>query len=547
MKITIAQLNPTIGDIEGNLQKAVLALRQAQADGAQLLVFPELFLTGYPPRDLLERKEFIERTRKALERLAKRSADFPGIKIIMGAPTFSGRKEGKGIYNSAVLIAEGKIEDAYHKVLLPTYDVFDERRYFDSPAPEEIRVLGDGLGIAVCEDMWNDPGLFTERTYSLDPIAVLAEKGAKVLIDISASPFHAGKEKQRYEIMKKHAQKHRLPFVFVNQVGGQDELIFDGNSMCLDKEGRIIEFFPGFEEKVATVDVSQEGHSSFQEDLRPRIQSVHDALVLGIRDFVKKCGFEKVVVGVSGGIDSALVAVLAAQALGSENVLAVSMPGPYSSKGSFEDAKKLAANLKIAFTVAPISDIYASFMDALKKDFGSRPADTTEENLQARIRGTILMAFSNKFKYMLLSTGNKSEIAVGYCTLYGDMSGGLAAISDIPKTMVYELASYINKDKELIPRAIFEKPPSAELKPNQTDQDTLPPYDVLDHILDWYVEKGYSKQEIIDLKFDPQTVQWVVRAVDRNEYKRRQAAPGLKVTSKAFGMGRRMPIAAKYE
>jgi len=434
-----------------------------------------------------------------------------------------------------------------HKSLLPTYDVFDEARYFD-PAPEinTVSFRGEKLGISICEDVWNDPELCPRRNYTFDPIEVLAKKGSTIFINLSASPFYAGKEEIRFHIVQNHAKRHRTPFVYVNQIGANDDLIFDGRSMCVDVNGAPIEIFPFFKEEIRSIDMTLSGKPGLYVP-KERFESVYEALILGIRDYMRKCGFSKAVVGLSGGIDSSVTCCLAKEALGSENVLGVSMPGHYSSRGSVEDARRLVKNLGIKFEVIPISSMYSSYLESLKERFKGKEPDIAEENIQARIRGNILMALSNKFGYLVLSTGNKSELAVGYCTLYGDMSGGLAVISDVPKTMVYELAHYINRKSEVIPKEIIEKVPSAELKPVQKDQDTLPPYDVLDRILHYYVDEGYSIKDMLTLNFDPETVKWVVQAVDRNEYKRRQAAPGLKVTTKAFGVGRRMPIAAKYE
>lgn len=547
MKITIAQLNPLIGDIDGNLAKIMKTLNQSTKDSSDLLIFPELFLVGYPPRDLLERKWFIKKAHRALNELAKISIGYPQTGILLGAPLSTGKNTGRGLFNSALLIYQGQILAKQHKSLLPTYDVFDEERYFD-PAPEirPISFKNETLGISICEDAWNDPELWLRRFYPFNPIEILAEKQATIFINISASPFYIGKEEIRYRIIKNHAQKHKVPFVFVNQVGGNDELIFDGRSMCCDRQGHPIEIFPSFKECVKTVDMDLPGIPGLYVP-QEKIESVYEALILGIRDYMMKCGFSKAVLGLSGGIDSALTCCLVKEAIGSENVLGVSMPGPYSSPGSVEDSRKLAKNLGIKFKVISISTIYSSYLESLKKHFKGRKLGITEENIQARIRGNILMALSNKFGYLVLSTGNKSELAVGYCTLYGDMSGGLSVISDVPKTMVYKLASYINRKQEVIPKVIIKKLPSAELKPDQKDQDTLPPYEILDQILHYYIDEGYSIRHILNLNFSPEIVKWVINAVDRNEYKRRQAPPGLKVLGKAFGMGRRMVIAAKYD
>lgn len=547
MRITVAQLNPVVGDINGNFKKMTGTLAQCQKDLPDLVVFPELFLVGYPPRDLLERQWFIKNVQETITEVVKISDEYPRTGIIFGAPLPTKKNTGRGLYNSCLLIYQGEIKLTQHKSLLPTYDVFDEARYFDRAS--EINVIkfkDEVLGLAICEDAWNVPELWPRPYYDFNPIEVLAKKGATVIINISASPFSVGKEEVRYRIIRSHSQKYRLPFVFVNQIGGNDELIFDGRSMCLDKRGEAIEVFPPFKEMVKTVDLSLDGKPRSYSS-QDKIESVYQALILGLRDYLRKCGFHKAVIGLSGGIDSALVAVLAKEAIGRENVLGVTIPGPYSSKGSIEDSKKLARNLNIEFSMISMTDVYESYLKSLKEEFSRKPMDITEENIQARIRGNILMALSNKFGYLVLATGNKSELAVGYCTLYGDMSGGLAVISDVPKTMVYQLARYINSNKEIIPKSIIEKPPSAELKPNQRDQDILPPYDVLDPILHYYIEEGYSQDEITRLGFDAKTIAWVIEAVNKSEYKRRQAAPGLKVTSKAFGLGRRMPIAAKIE
>jgi NAD+ synthase (glutamine-hydrolysing) len=547
MKVTLAQVNPVVGDVEGNLGKIGETLDQCKDDLPDLIVFSELFITGYPPRDLLERRWFIEKCQAALDQLVEISKDYPQTGILVGAPIPTGKQTGRGLYDSAVLIHKGKRLFTQHKSLLCTYDVFDEARYFD-PAPKiaAVSFKGEKLGISICEDAWNDPELWRWSTYPFDPIETLAAKGATLMVNLSASPFYIGKEKTRFRLVQRHAKKHGVPFVLVNQIGANDEVIFDGRSFAVDRNGAAVAIFPSFEEHLQTIDTTAKGDPELYTP-QEEIASVHDALVLGIRDYMRKCGFTKAVIGLSGGIDSAIVCVLAQHALGKDNVLGVTMPGPYSSKGSIEDSKALAKNLDIAFKEIPISSVYSSYLLSLKEHFGGKGADVTEENIQARIRGNILMALSNKLGHLVLSTGNKSELAVGYCTLYGDMTGGLAVLADVPKTMVYELAGYLNRDGQVIPQATIDKPPSAELKDNQTDQDTLPPYDVLDAILDHYLEDGLSSREIIEKGFDPQVVRWVIRAVNTNEYKRQQAAPVLKVTTKAFGIGRRMPIAAKYE
>ncbi|ADN36121.1 NAD+ synthetase [Methanolacinia petrolearia DSM 11571] len=547
MRITLVQLDPVVGDIDGNTERIDETLRLCRSDKPDLVVFPELFLTGYPPRDLLERKSFIDRSYRAVKEIMEVSAGFPDTGILFGAPLRTGKETGRGLYNSALLVKDGELPFTQHKSLLPMYDVFDEVRYFD-PAPSTgVAALGDTtLGISICEDAWNDPLLFPGRFYTFDPQADLAAKGADLFVNISASPFHAGKECVRFEIFRNHAKKHSVPFVVVNQVGGNDELIFDGRSMCLDAKGDPIVVLSSFEEAIVTIDTNTPGVPGSYRPLG-EAESIHRALVLGLRDYVKKCGFSKVIVSLSGGIDSAVVCCLAVEALGPESVVAATMPGPYSSAGSVGDSKALAENLGIRLLEIPVTKIYDTYTGALG-DLVDREkeASVTLENIQARIRGNLIMALSNEYGCLVLSTGNKSEMAVGYCTLYGDMSGGLAVISDVPKTTVYKLAREINREWPVIPEAIILKPPSAELRPNQTDQDLLPPYEILDGILEAYIDEMDSPADIVAKGFDKETVEWVVAQVNRNEYKRRQAATGLKVTPKAFGSGRRMPIAAKY-
>ena len=546
MKIALAQLNPTIGDFEGNLFKIEETLKKTKRQAPDLVLFSELFLVGYPPRDLLEKKDFLQQSMNALSRLLDLSKKYKEPVILCGTVLSTEKKTGKGLYNSAVLIQNGKILFKQHKSLLPTYDVFDEARYFD-PAPQIdiFQFKQEWLGITICEDAWNDPKLFPENRYTLDPVKHMAEMGATLFINISASPFTIGKEKIRHQLFRNHARTRRTPFLILNQVGGNDELIFDGRSMAFNQEGEIITILPPFTESLTVIDLDS---PTDKEPYAPQeqIASVYHALVLGIRDYMDKCGFQKTVIGLSGGIDSALVSCLASDANGPENVLGVSMPSPFSSPASIKDAQQLAKNLGIQFKIIPITQDYRAYLKSLETHFSSTEEDVTEENIQARIRGNILMAMSNKFGYLTLSPGNKSELSVGYCTLYGDMSGGLGVLSDVPKTMVYQLSRYRNRENEVIPATIFNKPPSAELKPGQKDEDTLPPYEILDRILHLYLDRGYSKNEIIAENIDKTTVDWVIRAVDKNEFKRRQAAPGLKVTTKAFGTGRRMPIAAKY-
>jgi len=546
MKVTLAQLNPIVGDVTGNLRK-VLDTLKAMGTTTDLLVFSELFLVGYPPRDLLEKPALLEQVQDAVQELVKASRAYPEVGLLLGAPWPTGLKTGKGLNNAALLIHRGQLAFTQPKSLLPTYDVFDESRHFDPAAEVDVvQFKGEILGISICEDAWYDPELWFRRLYPFDPVQVLAEKGATVMVNISGSPFQVGKEEVRYRLLSSHARRYRRPLVYVNQVGGNDELIFDGCSLVLDKEGEAVARLPAFREEVRTVDLSAPGSPGLFAP-QEAIASVHGALVLGLKDYLHKCGFARAVVGLSGGVDSAVTCVLACQALGPENVLGVLMPSPYTSRDSIEDSLRLVGNLGIKHQVIPITPIYQSYREALREPLKLDEIDVTLENIQARIRGNILMALSNKFGYLVLSTGNKSELAVGYCTLYGDMSGGLSVLADVPKTMVYELARYLNREGELIPKAILSKPPSAELRPDQTDQDTLPPYEVLDRIMNSYLLEGLSYQEMVAQGLDPEVVNWVIRAIDRNEYKRRQAAPGLKVTSKAFGMGRRIPIAAKFE
>ncbi|MHB8997209.1 MAG: NAD+ synthase [Armatimonadota bacterium] len=548
MRITIAQLNPTVGDLAGNTARALEVLEQAAHDKADLVVFSELYLVGYPPRDLLNRCWFVDRIQGSLDQLIRASRLHPQTGILVGVPLQTGKQTGPGLYNGALLIHNGEIIGEAHKCLLPTYDVFDEDRYFERcDAQQPIEFKGERLGITICEDAWNDPELWPrQRMYDFDPVEHLAQQGATILINISASPFSVGKEDVRYWLISRHAQRHNLPFIYANQVGGNDELIFDGRSFAFDAEGNPTAVFPAFEEYIGTVDTAEPGKASLYHP-QEQIASVHDALVVGIRDYLRKCGFTKCVIGLSGGIDSAVTCALAAEALGTPNVLGMGMPSSYSSTGSIDDAQALAHNLGIRFELVPIKDIVTGYMGTLERLFEGTPPGVAEENVQSRIRGNLLMAMSNKYGSLVLTTGNKSEVAVGYCTLYGDMSGGLSVLSDVPKTMVYELARYINREREVIPESSITKPPSAELRPNQTDQDTLPPYDILDQIIQLYVEEDLCASEIVERGFAQETVKWVLTTIDRNEYKRRQAAPGLKVTSKAFGVGRRMPVAAKID
>lgn len=546
MKITLAQLNPTIGDIHGNLTQIEEVISSLQNQPVDLVIFPELFITGYPPRDLLEHKWLHQHVLSALNRILEQSTSIPDAGLIIGIPHPDADHPGK-LYNSAILCQNGKILFTQHKSLLPNYDVFDEARYFQNAT--DIRVIpfkNEILGISICEDAWATPELWKQNPqYHIDPVSTLARQGATLLINISASPFYAGKDTVRYQLLREHTTKNKIPFIYVNQVGCNDELIFDGQSMVFNSEGQLCAKLPAFIPALQTLDLVSEKEIPFTP--LEAIASIHDALVLGIRDYFKKCGFQKAVIGLSGGIDSAVTCALATQALGPENVVGVTMPSMYSSEGSQNDSYQLADKLKITCHTLPIAEIYQSYITHLTPIFAQTQPNIAEENIQARIRGNLLMAFSNKFGHILLSTGNKSELAVGYCTMYGDMSGGLSVISDVPKTTVYKLAEYINRHQIIIPENTITKPPSAELKPDQTDQDTLPPYDILDGILYYYLEELLSSTEIINKGYNKDVVNWVIRTVNRNEYKRRQAAPGFKVTTKAFGMGRRIPIAARFE
>jgi len=546
MKVTLAQLNPIVGDISGNLRKVTDTLENYGAE-TDLIIFSELFLVGYPPRDLLEQPALIEAAQSAVEKLLAVSRSHPSTGVLVGAAMPTGLDTGKGLHNSALLIQGGEILGRQNKSLLPTYDVFDETRHFDPAAQLEVFPFrGETLGISICEDAWYEPELWARRLYPCDPIQELAQKGATLLINISASPFQVGKEGTRFRLFHNHARRFGLPFIYVNQVGGNDELIFDGRSKALDSRGEAVVVAPAFKEAVLTVETAAPGKKGLYQP-QEEIAAVHEALVLGLRDYLRKCGFSKAVVGLSGGVDSAVTCCLAQQALGKDNVLGVLMPSPYSSRGSIRDSRKLAKSLGVQVKEIPITPIYRAYLRSLKKHLDVGKIGVALENVQARIRGNLLMALSNEFGYLVLSTGNKSEMAVGYCTLYGDMSGGLSVLSDVPKTMVYQLARHLNRERVLIPIEIITKPPSAELRPDQKDQDTLPPYEILDQIMNYYLTEGYSFKDITRLGFEPETVRWVIRAIDRSEYKRRQAAPGLKITSKAFGMGRRIPIAARYE
>ncbi len=541
MKIALAQVNTTVGNIKGNRDVVLQVMKKAQALGADLAVFPELCLTGYPPRDLLGLHGFVESNLRALHEIAERSE---AMGVVVGFVDRNQKKEGKDFFNSAAFLAEGKIKAVIHKTLLPTYDVFDEDRYFESSGSVcPVNFKDRTLGISICEDAWNSEDFWSKPLYSTDPIRTQVESGANLLINISASPFEIGKPRFRFQMLRDHVHRHHVPLVYVNLVGGNDDLLFDGDSLALGSNGNVIAQGQGFAEDLLLVDTESSEDRGYHEG--ESMANLLQALVMGTRDYANKCGFKSAVLGLSGGLDSAVVGCIAVEALGAGNVLGVSMPSMYSAPESYEDARSLAQNLGMQFDVIPIKPAYQAFHDSLSGIFAGTPEDETEENLQARIRGTLLMALSNKLGHLVLSTGNKSELGAGYCTLYGDMVGGLAVISDVPKTMIYKLAGYINRHREIIPRNTIQRAPSAELRPNQTDQDTLPAYEILDGILKSRVEEQMSVAEIVAQGYERETVEKVVRMIQVNEYKRRQAAIGLKVTTRAFGPGRRMPIAMK--
>jgi len=547
MKIALAQINTTVGDLPGNSQKMLAFARRAADAGAQAVVFPELSITGYPPRDLLEKQSFLDRVERHLDQLATDTAGLD-LKLVVGTVTRTGSESGRPIYNSAAVLQHGQVLFRQNKMLLPSYDVFDETRYFE-PAARQMPLILDGrtTALTICEDAWNDKQYWERRLYSRDPVEELAHSGAQALISINASPYHMGKRAQRREIFATTARHFKIPIVYVNQVGGNDQLVFDGSSFAMSADGRVIATASSFEEDLVLVDIDTltgEQHENHPDEC----DAAYEALALGTRDYIRKCGFERVIIGLSGGIDSALTAAIAVDAVGRENVTGVGMPGPYSSDHSVTDARDLARNLGIRFELIPIRDQYDTFLNVLEPLFNGSAPGVTEENLQSRLRGVTLMALSNKWGALVLTTGNKSELAVGYCTLYGDMCGGLAVISDVPKTLVYSLARVANKrHRDAIPESVFTKPPSAELRPDQKDSDSLPEYAVLDQILRCYIENNDSPQQISDaLGLPLALVRDIVNKVDRNEYKRQQAAPGLKVTTKAFGIGRRFPIAQRF-
>jgi NAD+ synthetase len=543
MKIGIAQINPVVGDFPGNAKRILAAYRQCLDAGAEIVLTPELSLTGYPPRDLVFKSQFVPKCLQALDYLAGESRNVP---LIVGYVDRNHPKHpGKPFRNAAAWLEQGEIRHRVHKTLLPTYDVFDERRYFEpGESCEPILWNGKRIGLTICEDIWTEDYL-QRPLYDRDPVDELVSKGIDILLNISASPFHLGKPILRRAMIAGIAHRAKVPLVYCNTVGANDQLVFDGHSLVAGPNGRISLQVPGFIETCQVVDPFETVETDVPvDDCEPA--HIYQALVLGLRDYVTKCGFSSVCLGLSGGIDSALTAVIAADALGPENVRGLTMPSPYSSRGSVDDSFALAKNLGIRCDEVSIAAPFQAIKDAMQPIFDGKPEDVTEENMQARIRGLLLMSLSNKENHLLLTTGNKSELAVGYCTIYGDMNGGLAVISDLPKTRVYEVSRWINREREIIPWNTIDKPPSAELRPDQKDQDTLPPYEILDAILELYIEHHHSADEIIARGFEENTVRWVQRRVDLNEWKRHQAAPGLRVTSKAFGIGRRMPIVQRF-
>ncbi|OBQ01754.1 MAG: NAD synthetase [Anabaena sp. LE011-02] len=554
MKIAIAQINPIIGDLLGNAQKILEMSQQAASENVRLLLTPELSICGYPPRDLLVNPSFIEAIDNTLQKLAE---DLPAnLAVLVGTVVKNSQAHisgGKNLFNSTALLENGKIQQFFHKRLLPTYDVFDEKRYFE-PGLEANYFILDHLkiGVTICEDLWNDEEFWGKRSYAVNPIADLANLGVNLIVNLSASPYTVGKQHLREAMLKHSVVNFQQPIIYTNQVGGNDDLVFDGRSFALNKQGEIVCRAKGFVSDFLTVEFNSNKQDLDFGDISPVDESedeeIWNALVLGVKDYVGKCRFSKVLLGLSGGVDSALVAAIATAALGKENVIGVLMPSPYSSEHSISDALTLAANLDIQTQLLPIGELMASFDNSLDELFAGTEFGIAEENLQSRIRGNLLMAISNKFGYLLLSTGNKSEVAVGYCTLYGDMNGGLSVIADVPKTRVYSICKWLNshQQKEVIPENILTKAPSAELKPGQVDQDSLPPYEILDDILDRLIHQHQSATEIISAGHEPAIVDRVLQLLSRAEFKRRQAAPGLKITDRAFGTGWRMPIASSW-
>ncbi|MGB0122423.1 MAG: NAD+ synthase [Silvibacterium sp.] len=547
MKIALAQINPTIGDFDGNARKILDFTERAAQGGADLVLFPELAVCGYPPADLLEKPAFVARSGQVVDEIAAKTAAGK-IAIVCGYVTPAHHGSGKHVMNSAALLRNGRVEFVQSKMLLPFYDVFDEQRYFAPAHHQRLFAFGgERIALTICEDAWNDKSFWENRLYNIDPVEELMRGGGSIVLNISASPYWRFKRDTRREMLAAIARRHGAPVIMVNQVGGNDSLVFDGSSLALGRSGEVIAQAKSFEEDLIFVDTK-----ALTGDIRPEpddeSEATFRALVLGTRDYVQKCGFSKTIIALSGGIDSALVAAIGVEALGKDNVLALGMPSPYSSPGSIDDSRHLAENLGIRFEVLPISALFEQYNQTLAPLFTGLKPDITEENIQSRIRAGLVMAASNKFNALVLTTGNKSEMSTGYCTLYGDMAGALAVIGDVYKTQVYALSRYVNREREVIPVSILEKPPSAELRPGQKDTDSLPPYDVLDPILEAYVERYETPEAIATaLKLDLELVRRIVKLVERSEYKRQQAAPVLKVTAKAFGMGRRFPIAARVQ
>lgn len=544
MNIALAQINIIVGDFEGNFTKMADYTAKAKAQGADIVVFPELATVGYPPRDFLEFEDFVDRAEAVIKELAELAN---GIAIVVGSITRNPVVEGKDLYNSAYFLANGRVQNVQHKTLLPTYDIFDEYRYFE-PAHEwgVVRYMDKTIAMVVCEDSWNVGN--ENPLYKINPMDQMMEHKPDLIINVSASPFSYSQARERIEVMQTNCRLYNLPMYYVNHVGAQTEVLFDGASLVLHADGTVIDEMPYFKESMRiynTEEVNSKDNVSGEEP-KDKMTLIHDGILMGIKNYFGKLGFKKAILGLSGGIDSALVAVLAARALGPENVRCILLPSQYSSDHSVNDARELAQNLGCQYDLIPIEGIYDAYMEALKPHFWAKDEGLAEENLQARARGMLLMAFSNKFGNILLNTSNKSEMAVGYGTLYGDMCGGLSVIGDVYKTECFELARYINKDGEVIPENIITKPPSAELKPDQFDSDSLPPYDQLDAVLYQYIECTKSPQDIIEMGFDEALVKRTLRLVNINEFKRYQTAPVLRVSSKSFGMGRRMPIVAKY-
>ena len=542
MKIFIGQINPTVGALSSNAELIRSVYDEGVRAGADVVMVPELAVTGYPPRDLLDREVFVKAALEVRDALATMTGR---TTLIFGCITRNGASCGKPLHNSAIVAQNGKILQEQHKSLLPTYDVFDELRYFEpATSVQTSNVAGSRVGISICEDYWFDDEVLGVKLYCDNPVDQLFRQDARILLKISASPFNAGKRKSRYELFSRIARRYDIPMVYCNQIGGNDELLFDGSSIVLDKNGQTIYCAPAFEEHASLVSLTGQRCDSILSLTEE--EEIGRGLILGLRDYIRKCGFTDVVIGLSGGIDSAVTAALAVDALGSKHVTGIAMPSRFSSPGSLDDARALAKNLGIAFHVVPIDAIYQPYEASFNELFGDKKFDTTNENVQARIRGNLLMAWSNRTGALVVSTGNKSELAVGYCTLYGDMAGGLGLLGDVYKTTIYRIAEWINRKEQIIPRSSITKPPSAELRPNQTDQDTLPPYEVLDGILRLYIEEWKEVDDIAAAGYERALVERILRIVDTNEFKRRQAAPTIRVSSKAFGSGRQMPIAQRW-